>query len=218
MGDGPRKQYRNLGTRPVLVHTLSVFDKNPEIDRIVLVLPESDHSFRQEKIIDPFDFKKNIQLVSGGAVRRESVYNGLKAAGDDCDTVVIHDGVRPLVSSRLIAESVAGAKKYGACIAAVPVKDTLKVVKDNAIQKTLSRDQVWMAQTPQTFQYDLIMRAHEAARKEQFKGTDDAALVERLGIEVHVIEGDPGNIKITAPEDLKVAEAITYKTKKLSFS
>ncbi len=208
MGGGPRKQYRNLGKFPILVHTLFAFDRNPEIDYIVLALPESDRSFCQEKIIAPFDFNKNIQLVSGGASRQESVYNGLKAVEGDCDIVVIHDGVRPFVSDRLVSESVAGAREYGACIAAVPVKDTLKIVKNNAIQKTLPRDQVWLAQTPQAFRYDLIVKAHETARKEQFKETDDAALVEHFGGEVYLIEGELLNIKITTPEDLKIAKAI----------
>jgi 2-C-methyl-D-erythritol 4-phosphate cytidylyltransferase len=208
MGDGPRKQYRYLGKFPILAHTLFAFDKNPEVDDIVLVLPASDYAFCWEKIIAPLDFQKKIQWISGGPTRQESVYNGLKAVENDCGIVVIHDSVRPLVPARLIAKSVAGAQKYGACIAAVPAKDTLKIVKNDKIQKTISRDRVWMAQTPQTFRYDLIMKAHEAARKEQFKGTDDAALIERLGIEVHVIKGDPRNIKITTPGDLKVAEAL----------
>ncbi len=208
MGDGPRKQYLNIGNLPVFVHALLAFDKNPEIDHIVSVLPESDLSFCQGKIIALLHFNKDLQLVAGGASRQESVYNGLKAVEDDCDIVVIHDGVRPFVSDRLISESVTGARKYGACIAAVPVKDTLKIVRNNAIQKTLPRDQVWLAQTPQAFRYDLIVRAHETARKEQFKETDDAALVERFGGEVYLIEGELLNIKITTPEDLKIAEAI----------
>lgn len=214
MGQGPRKQYRTLGNLPVLAHTLFAFDKTPAIDHSVVVLPKSDHAFCREKIIAPFHFKKKINLASGGAARQESVYNGLKAIEGDCAVAVIHDGVRPFVTPRLIAASVAGARTSGACIAAIPVKDTLKIVKNNAIQKTLSRDQVWLAQTPQTFRYDLIMKAHEAARKEQFKGTDDGVLVERLGGEVHVIEGDPWNIKITTPEDLKIAEALlrTYNS------
>jgi 2-C-methyl-D-erythritol 4-phosphate cytidylyltransferase len=208
MGDGPRKQYRYLGKFPILTYTLFGFDKNPKVNDIVLVLPASDIAFCWEKIIAPLDFQKRIQLVSGGSTRQESVYNGLRAVENDCNIVVIHDSVRPLVSSRLITRSVAGAQEYGACIAAVPAEDTLKIVKNDIIQKTISRDRVWMAQTPQAFRYDLIMKAHEAARKEQFNGTDDAALIERLGIEVHVIKGDPRNIKITTPGDLKVAEAI----------
>ncbi|MFH1673443.1 MAG: 2-C-methyl-D-erythritol 4-phosphate cytidylyltransferase [Pseudomonadota bacterium] len=208
MGDGPRKQYISLGNLPVLVHTLLVFDKNPEIDHIVLVLPESDLSFCRGKIIAPFHFNKKIQLVSGGASRQESVYNGLKAVEGDCDIVVIHDGVRPFVSDRLISESVRGAQKYGACIVAVPAKDTLKIVKNNAIQKTFPRDEVWLAQTPQAFRYNLIVKAHEKARIEQLKETDDAALVERLRGEVYLVQGELLNIKITTPEDLKIAEAI----------
>jgi 2-C-methyl-D-erythritol 4-phosphate cytidylyltransferase len=209
MGEGPRKQYRYLDKFPVLTHTLFAFDKNPEVNDIVLVLPAPDIPFCWEKIIAPLDFQKRIRLVSGGVTRQESVYNGLRAIEkNDCNIVVIHDSVRPLVSSRLITRSVAGAQEYGACIAAIPAKDTLKIVKNDTIQQTISRDRVWMAQTPQAFRYDFIMKAHEAARKEQFKGTDDAALIERLGMQVHVIKGDPRNIKITTPGDLKVAEAI----------
>ena len=214
MGNGVRKQYRILGDRPVLARTLSLFHKRPEIDNIVLVVPEADRSFCRNMIIEPSHLEEKTELVSGGSCRQESVYNGLQAAGGDCSIVLIHDAVRPFASARLIAESMAGAVKYGACIAAVRARDTLKVVRNNTIRQTLSRDEVWMAQTPQAFQYDIIMKAHETAREKRFKGTDDAALVEHSGIEVHVIEGDARNIKITLPEDLEIAEALLGARKK----
>ena len=125
------------------------------------------------------------------------------------DTVVIHDGVRPFVRPEELAACIAGVEETGACILGIPVSDTLKHMgKTGHIEKTFARDNVWLAQTPQVFKYEFILKAHEKARRDGFRGTDDALLLERLGVDVKIIPGSKTNIKITTPQDLVLAEAI----------
>jgi 2-C-methyl-D-erythritol 4-phosphate cytidylyltransferase len=204
-----KKQYMMLGDRPVLAHTLLAFEKCGEIEEIFLVIPEGDDHFCKKEIINPVRPKKPIHLVSGGATRQESVFNGLKAIDAKFNLVVIHDGVRPFVKIEQIADCVRVAKKYGGCILALTVSDTVKTVdEDDRVIATLKRDMIRMAQTPQAFDYDLILGAHAIAHKEAYLSNDDAELVEQRGDVVKVIPGDPYNIKITTPEDLKLAEAL----------
>jgi 2-C-methyl-D-erythritol 4-phosphate cytidylyltransferase len=179
------------------------------IEEIFLVIPERDDFLCKKEILDPLRPSKPIHLISGGATRQESVYNGLKAIDANCSLVVIHDGVRPFVKIDRIAECVRVAKKYGSCILALTASDTIKAVDEHdSVISTLKRDTVRMAQTPQAFDYNLILGAHKAAQKEAYLANDDAELVERRGDVVKVIPGDPYNIKITTPEDLKLAEAL----------
>lgn len=209
MGTQSKKQYMMLGNRPVLAHTLLAFEKCDAIDEIFLVIPGGDDAFCKKEIIDPLRPNKPIHLVSGGSTRQESVYNGLKAIEAEFNLVVIHDAVRPFVKIEQIAECVRMAKKHGGCILALTASDTLKTVDEHdRVITTLKRDTIRMAQTPQAFNYDLILRAHVAAQKEAYVGNDDAELVEQRGEVVKVIPGDPYNIKITTPEDLKLAEAL----------
>ena len=213
MGGTLSKQYLPLGGRPILRRTVDAFAACPDIAAIRLVIPESDADYCQAHILDALHARKPIRIVSGGRRRQDSVRNGLmdlKGFIDDPETVVaIHDGVRPLVRPEDIRRCVAEARKTGACILGAPVVDTLKTVDGNgAVRGTLARDAIWSAQTPQAFRFGLIEAAHEAALSEGIEGTDDAALVERMGIEVRVIEGSRFNLKITTPEDLKLAEAI----------
>lgn len=204
-----RKQYMMLGGRPVLAHTLFAFEKCDIIEEIFLVIPEGDNDFCQNEIIDPLRLRKPVHLVSGGASRQESVYNGLKATEGRFGLVAIHDGARALVKIEKIAECVETAEKYGGCILATPATDTVKTVDEqDRVVVTMKRHMIRMAQTPQAFYYNLILGAHMAAQKENYVGTDDAELVELCGEVVKVIPGDPHNIKITTSEDLKVAEAL----------
>jgi len=137
------------------------------------------------------------------------VYNGLLAMEGHGGIVAIHDGVRPFVQPSQIAECIAQAEASGACMLGMPVGDTLKRVgSSNIIERTVLRDNIWQAQTPQAFQYQLIRAAHEKAMDEGFSGTDDASLVERYGGQVKILEGSATNIKITHPEDLVIAEAL----------
>lgn len=203
------KQYLPLAGVPVLTRTLRVFDDCEVIDRHVVVVPPADAGFVRDAILGPAALHKSVCVVAGGTRRQDSVFNGLSALGADESLVVIHDAVRPLVTCESITACVAGAQEHGACIVAVPVWDTLKRASASGIiESTLPRERVWMAQTPQAFRTGLVRMAHERARREQLCGTDDACLVERMGISVRVVPGSRRNIKITTAEDLSLAEAL----------
>ena len=205
-----RKQYLDLSGRPVLAYSIMAFDSCSLVEEIFIVVPKGDIEYCQNKILSSLDLKKCIKLVHGGAKRQESVYNGLKAINKkNTETVVIHDGVRPFINREDLKECILGSKKYGACILATAAIDTLKRVgESDIITTTLTRENIWLAQTPQTFRYDLILEAHETARRYGYVGTDDASLVERLGGNVKIINGSRFNIKITKKEDLDIAEAM----------
>ena len=213
MNNAVRKQYLLLAGRPILAHTLMVFDASEPIDRIVMVVPEADLDFCAETVISPLTLQKEVCLVAGGPQRQDSVYNGLRALDPKTDWVVIHDGVRPLIRVEKLAECIAGARRHRACIFGLPAGDTVKKVKQTGfVETTLDRQGIWLAQTPQAFEYDLILTAHQKARDAGYKGTDDALLVERMGVEVKVITGSRQNIKITTPEDLEVAQVLMQAT------
>ncbi|MGB9814255.1 MAG: 2-C-methyl-D-erythritol 4-phosphate cytidylyltransferase [Thermovenabulum sp.] len=206
MNSAKSKQYLPLKGFPILYYTLTVFETLKEIDEIILVVGGQDVEFVKKEIINKYKFKK-IKVVEGGFERQDSVYNGLRSCAPQTDIVVIHDGVRPFITHKLILESIEAAKIYNAAGVAVPVKDTIKIVEDGFIKTTPDRRKLFAIQTPQTFKYGLILEAHEAAKKEGFYGTDDAVLVERLGVKVKIIDGSYENIKITTPEDIIIAEA-----------
>ncbi|RLB90835.1 MAG: 2-C-methyl-D-erythritol 4-phosphate cytidylyltransferase [Deltaproteobacteria bacterium] len=209
MRSAQRKQYMMLRKHPVLAHTMSAFEKCDIIEEIFLVVPPGDEVFCQKQIVDPIRPRKPVCLVSGGASRQESVFNGLKATEGRFDLVVIHDGVRPLVKVEKIVRCVEMAEKYGACILALPASDTVKTVDEfDRVVVTMKRDTLRMIQTPQAFYYNLILGAHMAAQSENYVGTDDAELVEMCGEVIKTIPGDPCNIKVTTLDDLKIAEAL----------
>ena len=204
-----RKQYLNLSGRPVLAHSIIAFDSCSLVEEIFLVVPKEDVKYCQKNILSLLDLKNQINLVHGGAERQNSVYNGLQSITKNAETVVIHDGVRPLIQPEDIKKCIFGSKKYGACILGTPSSDTLKRVdKTDTVETTIPRENIWLAQTPQAFQYELILKAHETARRDGYVGTDDASLVERLGENVKIINGGRFNIKITNKEDLAVARAM----------
>jgi len=208
MGAAVNKQYLTLADRPVLAHTLTLFDHHPSIDHVLIVSPEAEIDYCRAEVVERFGFTKVRDIISGGAERQDSVYNGLSAcAAADGDIVLIHDGVRPFFPSGRIDDVVTAAGRTGACVVGVPVKDTIKEVEEGLIRRTPDRRLLWQAQTPQAFAFGLIRDAHERARREGFRGTDDASLVERIGHPVMMIEGSYRNIKITTPEDLILAEA-----------
>lgn len=204
-----RKQYLSLGGLPILARTLLVFDGCGLIDDIYLAIPKVDSDYCREEIISRIEPTSNIHLVSGGARRQDSVYNSLQKIDPNCSIVVIHDGVRPFVRIDQVVATIEGAREFGACILGIPAHDTLKQVDahDNIVN-TLHRDDIWLAQTPQTFRYDLIKKAHENAKEKGYLGTDDASLVEQLGEPVKMIRGSRGNIKITHQEDLEMAHCL----------
>ncbi|CAG0971195.1 partial 2-C-methyl-D-erythritol 4-phosphate cytidylyltransferase, partial [Anaerolineae bacterium] len=179
------------------------------IDRLVVVVPPDDIAFARATVIVPAGLRKSVLVIAGGPRRQDSVFNGLAAIPPDAVLVVIHDAVRPLVTGETITACVDVARKHGACISALPVWDTLKRISESGcIEATLSRERVWVAQTPQAFQAAVIRTAHEHARREKEAATDDASMVERIGIAVRVLPGSVRNIKITTMEDLALAEAL----------
>lgn len=209
MAAGINKQYLDLGGRPVLAHTLDLFENAPFVDDVIVIVPEDEIEYCRESVIVKFGFKKVRQVVAGGKERQQSVFNGLKAADDlDADDVVIiHDGVRPFVPLEAVRKSVETARSSDGAVVAVPVKDTVKIAFEGVVVETPDRGNIWLAQTPQTFRYGIIREAYEKAEKEGFAGTDDASLMERTGKKVRIVMGDYRNIKLTTPEDMLLAEA-----------
>lgn len=204
-----KKQYMPLCGRPLLFYAVSAFEKSCA-DEIVIVTGEGDEKFCRETIVEPFGFKKVVDVIAGGAERFNSVMRGLEAAGE-CDVVAIHDGARPLIDPETINESFKTAQERGACVTAVPVKDTIKLVAESErICETPDRSGLWIAQTPQTFRFDLIKEAYRLFEESADTDvTDDAQTVERYtGAKVFVIRGSYKNIKITTPEDMIMAEAL----------
>jgi 2-C-methyl-D-erythritol 4-phosphate cytidylyltransferase len=209
MGSAQRKQYLLLSGRPILSHTIERFADCPQIDHIMVAVPAEEIDYCRRQIITGLRVKKEIRLVPGGARRQDSVRNGLEALGTDPQIVLIHDGVRPLVRPGLISTCIQAARQWGACIPAMEVTDTLKQADTaGAIVRTVPREALYAAQTPQAFKSSLILEAHRRAVQEGWQATDDASLVERLGVAVHIIPGARENIKITTAEDLRWAEIL----------
>jgi 2-C-methyl-D-erythritol 4-phosphate cytidylyltransferase len=208
MGSAVKKPFLPLDGKPILIHTLSRFQGCDVIAEIIPIVSAEDVD-RTWEIIRRYGIAKVNRVICGGETRQRSVYNGLKALNDEVEIVAIHDGVRPFVTDELIRECLEEAARYGAAIAAVPVKDTVKSVSpDGLVLSTLDRTGLWAVQTPQVFRRDLILKAHERAIERGIVATDDAALVERLGERVKVVMGSYRNIKITTPEDLIFARAL----------
>lgn len=202
------KQFLILRDKPILAHTVEKFEKCDLIDEIILVVPEDYLGYCSQAIVDKYSFNKIKRIICGGEERQDSVNKGLKACPDNTSIVAIHDGVRPFISSEKISESINLCEQKKAVILAVPAKDTIKRVEDGLAITTLDRKKLWLVQTPQVFEYKLILDAYEKAREDSFVGTDDSILVERLGYEVTVLKGEYQNIKITTAEDLIIAEKI----------
>ncbi len=209
MNSSINKQYIELGGMPVLARTIAAFQKCGQVDEIVVVINEEDIQFCKDSIIDRYGLNKVKTLVSGGAERQNSVYKGLCAVDDKCGIVLIHDGARPFVSIENIVASIENARIYRACGVGVKIKDTVKISNsDGFVSSTPDRNNLWSIQTPQSFDYRIIMKAHEEAIRNNYIGTDDMMLVEKMGIPVKIVEGSYKNIKITTPEDIIIGEAI----------
>jgi len=208
MGSAVEKQFLHLRGIPILAHTLRVFDKSPEVDGIVLVVAPQQRLALESEVLGPHPCEKLLRVIDGGPERQDSVANGLRAIPLECELVVVHDGVRPLVTIDLLEAVLEAAHQYGAAIAAIPAGDTVKQADSQKVVATLERETIWLAQTPQVFHANLLRRAYERAARDQAVVTDDAALVERIGVAVHLVHGSPENIKVTTPADLLLAEAI----------
>ena len=209
MANSVKKPYLRLAQKPILAHTIQRFEQHTAVDAIFVIVDKDDFTDCQTRVLEPYAFTKVQELVAGGETRQMSVYNGVRALSADVDFVVVHDGVRPFVTDETIAACLTAADECGAAVAAVPVKDTIKISDENAfIVETPARERLWAVQTPQVFRKSLLAEAHQTAREQQRTATDDAALVEQLGFPVKLVMGNYANLKITTPEDLRVAEAL----------
>ncbi len=207
------KQYVPLAGIPILARTLITFEKTLSVDRIVLMVPQHDINYVKDEIVGRYRIYKANQIQAGGEARQDSVREGLGIIDNSDDIVVIHDGVRPFITQELIDLSIREAAQNGAVVPVVPSIDTVKIIdKDGNIHDTLDRADLRLAQTPQTFRREIILEAFESAYREGFYGTDDASLVERLGMPVRTIPGLPYNIKITTPEDLVLGEFLLKRS------
>jgi 2-C-methyl-D-erythritol 4-phosphate cytidylyltransferase len=206
------KTYLHLAGKPILIHTLEVFERVPEVHEVLVVVHPEDLEFCQEEVIDAYPLKKVLRLVPGGKERQDSVYHALKVLwkqAKELDIILVHDGVRPLVDPVQVGKVVAAARRYGGAILGIPCQDTLKRVNPKGeVLGTVDRRELWQIQTPQAFRAALLWRAYQQAMERGFYATDEAALVEALGESVVVVPGSPLNLKITTPDDLKIAEAI----------
>lgn len=207
MGSDTAKQYLRLVGIPILARTIGVFQNHSLIDYIVVTVPPGDEELCRVRIVQTYGLDKVTHIVAGGPTRQTSVYNGLLKLGDGADTVVIHDGVRPLVTPNVITKTLDAARSTGAATACSPVRETVKR-KVGGFLETVPRDDLWLAHTPQTFKTLLILQAHEKAIADGFHGTDDAVLVERLGQPVAIVHDTEDNIKITTPADMERAKMI----------
>lgn len=211
MGGTVPKQFQSLNGKPILYYTLKTLQESGDISEIILVVPEKEYEVAcTDWLGKPETVKK---VVIGGEKRQDSVYNGFCEVSSDTEIVLVHDGVRPFLSQKMIVESIDAARKYGAAITAIPVNDTIKRVNSSGlVSQTIDREGLWRVQTPQAFRYPLLQAAFNKAKSESFYGTDEGTLVERLGEPVKIVEGSERNIKITRPEDLELGETFISKT------
>lgn len=214
MNSRTAKQFLLIKERPVLYYSLKVFEDCPFISEIVLVTGEQEIAFCRKEILERYGFQKVKHITAGGAERYHSVYNGLLAAGD-CDYVYIHDGARPFVTREILERARRDVCAYQACAVGMPVKDTIKIADRNGFcESTPNRSLVWQVQTPQAFRFSLALEAYEKLMQtlqngSQLQVTDDAMVVEAMtDVKVKLTEGSYANLKITTPEDLRLAEEL----------
>ena len=209
------KQFLNVDGKPLLVVTLEKFQVCPVIHAVIVVVPQKDVVYCQSEIVERHGLRKVEKVVAGGERRQDSVRLGIEAAGDDYGLVLIHDGVRPLVAPDLIVRVVEVAQEHRAVITGLAAKETVKEIDENAlVVRTYDRQKIWLVQTPQVFRYEDILMAPRRAWEEGWEEvTDDALLVEKLGIPVKVVEGSEDNIKVTTPQDLEMVKFLLGRKK-----
>jgi len=209
MGGTEYKQFLTLGDKPLLAHTLLKLQACPLIKDIYLIVPASKIEYCQQEIVFRYQLDKVVEVVKGGEERQDSVYLGFISIKKGADIVLIHDGVRPFIDTRLLEEVIKGSEEHGACVSGIPCFDTIKQVDtQGTVQQTLPRHFLWQIHTPQAFNYQILKEALEKAREEGYYATDEASLVERTAYPVKVVKGFPYNIKITSPPDLVIGEAL----------
>lgn len=203
-----QKQFLEIGGFPVVYYSLRAFQQSSLIEKIILVTSEDAISFCEKEIVEKYAFTKVEKVIAGGKERYDSVYAGLLSCAGS-DYVFIHDGARPFLTEDILMRGMEGVRKTGACVIGMPSKDTVKLADpDGYVSGTPERSGVWTIQTPQIFQYDLILAAHESIRKKDMSGvTDDSMVIEReTENRVILAKGSYYNMKITTPEDILVAE------------
>ncbi|MEC1178087.1 2-C-methyl-D-erythritol 4-phosphate cytidylyltransferase [Metasolibacillus meyeri] len=209
MGAGQNKLFLPLLEKPILMHTLEIFERDHHCTGIWLAVKPEEKAFIEE-LLERYHITKVKGLPAGGEERQHSVHSCLKAM-EQVEIVLVHDAARPFITQEIIAQLAKVAYEEGAAIAGVRAKDTMKKVRGTVIAETIERDSLWMIQTPQAFRFDLLAEAADVAEKVGFLGTDEAMLVERLGHEVHIVESSYENLKMTTQEDLLFGEAILRK-------
>jgi len=216
MKTGGSKQYLPLLGKPVLAHTLSAFESCPAVNNVILVVNRRDLKFCQEEVVERYGFKKVLKVAEGGKERQDSVYNGLCKVPSTATVTLVHDGARPLITPEIVSEAVSSLDGFDGVVVGIPVKDTVKVVQNGDIEKTFSREKLWCAQTPQIFNSSILLEAYKRAREDNFYGTDDSMLLERLGYRIKMVMGSYDNIKITTQEDLIIAEEIMRRREQIN--
>jgi 2-C-methyl-D-erythritol 4-phosphate cytidylyltransferase len=202
------KQFQPLGNKPMVAHSLELFEKSKLIDEVVLVVAEEYLAYASQAVVDEWNFRKVRKITAGGESRQESVLAGLTACPNGIALAVIHDAARPFVAKDLFERVVARALETGAAILAVPAKESIKMAENGMITKTLKRDSIWIAQTPQVFRFENILQAHQRAEAARNEATDDAELYEQYCGPVAIVPGNYNNIKITTKGDFVLAEEI----------
>jgi 2-C-methyl-D-erythritol 4-phosphate cytidylyltransferase len=200
------KQLLTLNGTAIIVHTIRKFDACPEVDYIVVTAPRESLD-EIAGLVKSAGFRKSVTVVEGGERRQDSVAMGLKHLQPGTDIVAVHDGVRPFVPVDDIKNAIHQAEASGAAILAIPIVDTVKQAEREVVQSTLTREHLVLAQTPQVFRTSILKEAFDRAAKDEYYGTDESSLVERLGLPVSIVRGSERNIKITRPSDLTLAQA-----------
>jgi len=200
------KQLLALNGIPIIIHTIRKFDISRVIDYIIVTAPR-ESVIEVSELIKSAEFQKPVIVVQGGERRQDSIASGLNHLQPGTDIVAVHDGVRPFVSTDDIENAVLQAERTGAAVLAVPIVDTVKQVEKDVIESTLTREHLVLAQTPQVFRTEILKQAFDCATKDEYYGTDESSLVERLGHPVAIVRGSERNIKITRPSDLSLARA-----------
>jgi 2-C-methyl-D-erythritol 4-phosphate cytidylyltransferase len=207
MGSKKAKQFLDLGGKPLLAITLRHFQESHLVDRIIVVVSQQDVDYCLQEIVDTYNLSKVFKVISGGKSRQDSVRNGIEAVPHTCRWVLIHDGVRPLVTKDLIQKAISAAQSFRAVTTGLPITESVKEVDSQGrILRSIDRSDLWLIQTPQIFRREDIHLAHQEALEQGWKeATDDAFLIEKMGIPVKIIKGEESNIKVTTPLDLQIA-------------
>jgi 2-C-methyl-D-erythritol 4-phosphate cytidylyltransferase len=206
LGRRTPKQLLTLGRTPILAVTVRHFVEHPGTSAIVVAAP-TRYLSRTRRLLAPLAGRRRLTVVEGGLTRQESVWRALQATPGDAELIVVHDAVRPFITRALIDAVLHAARAHGAALCALPIAETVKRVRGEYVETTLDRASLWAAQTPQAFRAVLLREAHEKSHRDGISGTDEAMLVERLGVPVRIVRGLEANVKITTPDDLRRARA-----------